>query len=312
MHMARMWVTEGCNAFCHYCLNARSREKHQMDTQHFTALCEYFKRNSFDKIAIMGGEPTIHPNFEEIMAISQKYFDIVYLFTNAINCSVLNLYKPRENDTIIYNFSFANNLNKKSFLLDYPGKRHLDIVIGNETDTEKITENILRVSSIDTTRIECNLVIDNCINIFKYKSLLIEKINEIYNNVRLQNPLVRIQFQSNLPLCFTYGEKLPPHTLNTICPNEAVLVDGEYNVRFCNLFSDKLVNMFKDDNLIPFKILRNYARAASIGLRKKSLEKVCKDCLFYGDQCNGKCYIPQDTILRDDILNNTKLPWLTL
>ena len=77
LHGVRMWVTEGCNASCHFCLNAKARGMSSMEIERFQRLCEYFSFHRFDKIAIMGGEPTLHPDFNSIMQIAQKYSSLL-------------------------------------------------------------------------------------------------------------------------------------------------------------------------------------------------------------------------------------------
>ena len=304
-----MWVTEGCNAFCHYCVNANRRHSSKMEVNRFELLCRYFKRCHFDKIAIMGGEPTTHPDFHDFMTIAQNYFDTVYLYTNALKVDTLKTFSPREGDIVVYNFNFASQLDKGKFLLEAPGDRILDVVIHTKIDVEYTSNEILRVAGLSPERIKCQLVLDNCSNIFKYKSVLIDKLNGVYENVVQANQRINITFESNLPLCFTFGESLPPFKVNTICPDEAVLIDGQYNACFCNVFPNKLINMFRGNEIIPFSILRNYSRTFSLEQRLKGLKKICKDCLLFGTQCNGKCFISQDSITRNDIISNTKLTW---
>ena len=91
LHGVRMWVTEGCNASCHFCMNAKGRSHAQVELDKFQKLCLYFRQNGFDRIAIMGGEPTIHPDFIKIMDYAQEYFPTVYLFTNAIFYSYITV-----------------------------------------------------------------------------------------------------------------------------------------------------------------------------------------------------------------------------
>ena len=49
---------------------------------------------------------------------------------------------------------------------------------------------------------------------------------------------------------------------------------------------------------------------AYTNLRVECLNKICKDCLFYGSQCNGKCHIGQTIINKEDIIKSTNIPWL--
>lgn len=308
LHGVRMWVTEGCNAFCHFCMNASGRNNVSMDFDKYQQLCLYFKQNQFDKIAIMGGEPTIHCEFLNIMNFAQHCFPSVYLFTNGLKPAVLNYYSPRESDAIIYNFHFRKFFTHETFLLEKKGRRIVDIVIDSNTDVNSVIENSFRIFEI-SSEIEFQIVINNTCNIFKYKTNILENVNKVYNSLS-QNTALKLRFECNAPLCFTEGENLPPFNKNTFCSPRAVLIDGTYNVRFCNIYNKKTINMFQSDGMIPFSLLKNYINLEYSKLRISCLEKICKDCLFYGSQCNGKCHIAQDTISKKDISLATNIPWL--
>ena len=309
LHGVRMWVTEGCNASCHFCMNVKGRANYSMEYSKYQSLCQYFKYNNFDKIAIMGGEPTIHPDFEIIMETAQTFFPSVYLFTNGLKIEVLKMFNPRDSDAIVYNFHFQKVFNRDTFMLNKPGKRVVDIVIDSKTDVNNTICNAKRIASISPNRIILQLVINNTCNIFKEKEQIIYNVNTIYSKLA-ENQDFQIKFECNAPLCFTENEQLPPYVKNTFCSPRAVLIDGSYNVRFCNIFNAPLINMFQPYGMIPFSILENYINMTYIKLRLTCLDKICKDCLFYGRQCNGKCHIGQDSINREDISQSTNLPWL--
>ncbi len=309
LHGVRMWVTEGCNASCHFCMNAKGRSHAQIALDKFHKLCLYFRQNGFDRIAIMGGEPTIHPDFIKIMDNAQEYFPTVYLFTNAIAHGDLIKYSPRESDAIVYNFNFSASLIPEKLLLDKPGERVLDVVIDIDSDISKLTREILRISSFDYDRIKVQLVINNCLNIFKYKDRIVYNVNNLYNNLNVE-PRINKVFECNAPLCFTAGVDLPPFRVNTLCEPRSVLIDGSCNLRFCNLYNNKLTNMFNGDGIIPFSIVQNQIELAYYKSRILCLEKICKNCVLYGKKCNGKCLIGQDCISKEDVLSNTNLSWL--
>lgn len=306
-----MWVTEGCNASCHFCMNAKGRSHSQINIEKFTKLCLYFRQNGFDRIAIMGGEPTIHPDFLRIMGIAQKYFSIVYLFTNAILDSKLLKYEPRESDTIVYNFNFSKNLKPETILLEKLGERVLDVVIDKDSNIVELTKEILRVVSFDYEKIKVQLVINNCLNIFKYKDIIVSKVNDLYNSLNVE-PRINKVFECNAPMCFTIGTNLPPFKQNSICEPRSVLIDGDCNLRFCNLYNEPLVNMFNVKGIIPFAIVKNQIELAYYKSRISCLEKICKYCIFYNNKCNGKCIVGQDDISEEDIVSITNLPWLKL
>lgn len=306
-----MWVTEGCNASCHFCMNAKGRSHSQINIEKFTKLCLYFSQNGFDRIAIMGGEPTIHPDFLRIMEIAQKYFSIVYLFTNALLDSKLFKYEPRESDTIVYNFNFSKNLKPETILLEKLGKRVLDVVIDKDSNIVELSKEILRVVSFDYEKIKVQLVINNCLNIFKYKDIIVSKVNDLYNSLNVE-PRINKVFECNAPMCFTIGTNLPPFKQNSICEPRSVLIDGDCNLRFCNLYNEPLINMFNVNGMIPFAIVKNQIELAYYKSRISCLEKICKYCIFYNNKCNGKCIIGQDDISEEDIVSITNLPWLKL
>ena len=311
LHGVRMWVTEGCNASCHFCMNAKGRSHAQIDIEKFIKLCLYFRQNGFDRIAIMGGEPTIHPNFLRIMETAQHYFPTVYLFTNALLCSELQKYEPRESDAIVYNFNFSSSLEPQKLLLDKLGERVLDVVIDKDTNVQCLCKDILRVASFNYEKIKIQLVINNCLNIFKYKDLIISKVNELYNSLDVE-PRINKVLECNAPMCFTIGASLPPFKQITICEPRSVLIDGNCNLRFCNLYSDPLINMFNGSGIIPFAIVENQIELAYYKSRVACLEKICKQCVFYNRKCNGKCLVGQDIVSREDITSTTSLPWLKI
>lgn len=309
LHGVRMWVTEGCNASCHFCLNAKARGMSSMEIERFQKLCEYFSFHRFDKIAIMGGEPTLHPDFNSIMKIAKKYFNQVYLFTNALESDQLLLYEPRNQDVIVYNSLFADKLSEDKLLLSKSGKRVLDVVVDSSSEIKSIASSVGRLLNEFGNRVAAQIVINNNCNIFSEKDVIVQKINELYDllsSIKGTN----VSFSCNVPVCFTEGTQLPPFTDNFVCSPNAVLIDADYNLRFCNNYSERLVNLFRNDAIIPFAVLKNYIRLAYEKMQVDCLSKICCDCLYYDLKCNGKCFIGQTIISRKDVENNTNLLWL--
>ena len=309
LHAVRMWVTEGCNASCHFCMNASGRKNGVMDVDRFKCICDYLKKNDFDKVFLMGGEPTIHPFFGEICHIAQDYFQTVYLFTNALCEEPLLQFHPRENDIVIYNASFLHKITPNKLLLSYPGKRIIDVVITTSDFNLNYVEDIVRAYRLSPERISVQLVIDSICNVFREKKILLENLNNTYTYLRGEG--VNASFECGLPVCFTYGEKLPDKIVKKAkCDTSAILIDSHFNLRLCNVHSDILVNLFNGDKLIPYQIVKNYIEMAKLQNQLASLKKICRKCILYDTTCNGKCHIPLSTIKMSDIVENTKLPWL--
>ena len=100
MKSIRVLITDKCNASCSNCINKAIRtESCFIDFLRFKAIAQYFSENNVSRIRIMGGEPTIHPEFREIVSYSQTLFSRVTVFTNGLNNSILD-FLPRESDSI--------------------------------------------------------------------------------------------------------------------------------------------------------------------------------------------------------------------
>ena len=71
MFSLRLCLTEECNAQCPHCFNSPYREKEYMDT---SKLFEFYEANKKPlqnmAIKVMGGEPTLHPEFDLVVSKS--------------------------------------------------------------------------------------------------------------------------------------------------------------------------------------------------------------------------------------------------
>ena len=276
----------------------------------FEQMCQFFSANGIIKISLMGGEPTVHPYFSDICKIAQTYFQEVYVFTNGIRKDILSHFHPRETDTIIYNFLFADKWEDDTFLVNSNGKRIIDVVVDHNTDVTGTQLSLKKLIKSHAKNFEVQLVINNSINIFKFRERIASNISKVYDFLVNTYPSISTTFQCGAPLCFTFGLNLPPFIHRTICPEESILIDGNFNIRFCNIHTEKLIPLFYNDNIIPFRIVKNYIHIQNLKNQLKCLEKICANCLYYSTQCNGKCYISQDTIQTEDIIKNTDVLWL--
>lgn len=300
----RMYVTENCNANCSTCFNRNTRGNSNMQLDKFESLCAYFSENKVPVLKIMGGEPTLHPDFCELTKIAQKYFKGVSVFTNGMS-SKLQEFVPRKSDSITYNFRFSKKISVENLMLDKLGNRSLEIQISEKTNVDELMSEIKRFKSYGNVLVTFTL--DCTENIFLHR----KEIASVYENIWLQCKDAKIKMgkDHSVPLCFLYGTKIPMPKPKSICQLHCTgLIDADYNLRHCNQFSEKLINMFVDDRIIPYKILVNYLMSKHLKLQDIALDKICKDCVFYGKNCNGGCFIAKDNISREDIIKNTDFP----
>lgn len=290
----RVYITEACNAKCPNCFNKESRRDSYMDIERFTKLCVYLSENGGIQIKIMGGEPTIHPKFSEAMKIAQSHFQVVSLFTNSMS-KVLLEFSPREADIITYNFKFRRYFNEETLFLNFPGIRNLEIQVTPSVKKEKLFEEIFRIASLDRERIIPCFTLDCTANIFKDR----DQIVPIYEYLITQCRNEGIKFGQDhlIPMCFLAGTSIPMPRSGTNCLlNCAGLIDSNFNLRFCNQYSDILTNIFCGDNIIPVSELENRLIKKYNEILSAVEGKGCSACAMYGKYCNGGCFVGKSVI----------------
>lgn len=301
----RVYVTERCNANCKSCFNAMSRTNAEMPVDAFLRLCKYLKENGITFLKIMGGEPTIHNDFEKIVEIAQEYFSGLSLFTNGINKRIKKV-SFRETDSVVFNFSFNKLLNEESLYLGNGGRRSLEIQIHSDTDEIELTKRIIDIAKIDRERIHISLTLDCTSNIFLEKQTIVKKLR--YIEQQLFDNDFKFGYDHRMPLCYLYKTGLHPSG-DGICsfPNSG-LIGADLKLRFCNQHNEKILNLVDDGRFLPWTIVKNHLRKRYFELQAESLNKICSECIFYGEGCNGGCWIANDKISYDDIINNTDFP----
>ena len=299
----RVYVTEQCNAKCPNCFNAKSRSSNEMSVEDFTELCEYLKQNGVSLLKIMGGEPTIHNDFTKIVDIAQKSFDEIVIFSNGTTDSIKDI-KLRENDVIVYNFTFNKVFSKEKMYFEVGGKRSFEVQVKKTTDEKELVQRILELDKDNSVRI--SLTLDCTANIFAEKSVVLPKLQYIEKEL-LVNKL-DFSYDHMIPLCYLYKTGL--HVSNSCMCSllTSGLISADLSLKFCNQHSKTLVSLKENERFIPWNIVDNYIQKAFYEIRAKALDKYCLNCVFFNKKCNGGCWIPKDTISKEDVLNNTLFP----
>lgn len=306
MKSIRVLITDKCNASCPNCLNKKFRTESQlMDVQKFDAIAHYFHDNGVKRIRLMGGEPSIHPNFGQIAALSQSLYERVTVFSNGLNRNLLK-FKPREYDGINYNAKFASHLSEELLMDELPGSRLLSVVIDRHLIVDVMKHHIERLTKI-VDRLKVSLTFDCTTNIFRARRLLLEKFDALYAFCEKMD--IEVTIDHGLPVCFLYGSKVPTFEGFSMCNMECSgLVDSNCNLRFCNQMSEDAYPIYEGDVIKPFALLNNRIQLAYYEKQITVMKKICSECPFYNRICNGGCYIQHPSISREDILQNTQLP----
>lgn len=286
----RILLTENCNARCPNCFNAEYREKRDMEIDDLIKVSKMLYLHGNRDIKIMGGEPTVHKSFFEAIEILRSYFESTNLFTNALNDAILN-YRPRETDTITYNFNFFGpNFDSRKFLLDAPGERHLEIQITSTVNTKFLIEKIKRVISIfdGYKNLQINFTLNCMENIFLSKAIIIEKWNEVIGFAEENN--IPWGIDHIIPKCFYEGTNMIlPEDFGICTPECAGLINSKLELLFCNqhpVVLHRITDCTETREQIRQYLCEEFLKKQSLALNNK-----CFDCENYNKKCNGGCFV---------------------
>ena len=307
----RVLITENCNANCPTCFNKDIRCGREMSLEDFKRVCVYLKEEGkVTKLKIMGGEPTVHPHFEECVSFAQTQFDSVHIFTNAINDKIERVHL-REIDSIIYNVHcLPQNVKKSRFLPDEKGYRLFETQLSSDANINRIKKVLARVREMipdDRMYIAFTL---NCVeNIFEKRDKIISIWNEMVDFV--SNELgMHYNIDHNIPYCFFVGSNMNIKTNNSRCHiGCSGLITPSLQLQYCNQSPEILTELLYNDQIIPFSILENRLNEYFHKKMLKNLNKICRNCVLFNSKCNGGCFMHKDIISLESIVKNSNFPF---
>lgn len=302
----RVYVTENCNAKCPSCFNSNSRSHAEILPDVFEELCDYLCKNGITNLKIMGGEPTVHKEFLQIIEIAKKFFHKIAIFTNALNENIQKVVL-REHDSIVYNFNFASGFSEEKFVLQQPGYRALEVQVRANTDEKILLQKLLTILELGKGRLTTSFTLDCTSNILQSKSTLSQKLRFLTESFRNNN--LFYDFDHTLPLCFLYKAGVNVGKSDGLCHfKDCGLIDASLNLRFCNQYPDRLICLKQNGQFIPWSIVKNRLWLKFFHNQIAVLSKACKDCIFYGSKCNGGCWMGKDLMSGNDVYEYSGFP----
>lgn len=331
-----MWIhlTDFCNQNCPFCFAKEEMtrtKKKEMALKDFPWIIKKFKKEKIDHIELLGGEPTLHSEFAQILKLSLQNFLFISLYTNGLfSEKIKNLllkYSPR-----LY---LIVNISTPGFLFN---KKIRGLVLKNVSALAGKTPLALSIVSSFLNPIEAS----NLINLIPKKILkkVIVKLNLITPIANDKNYLSIKDFpkigknlcraiqkikQLGPPKIFKFSGRFRPcmfssddrkflrkDGLNFITQRTSdhflskdgdwFHVNSELNTFKCYPLST--IDIDKIDKQTNFKRLKNkYDRLQKI-YEKKYILPECKKCLYFGfkkNQCSGPCIGFRINALKSDI-----------
>ena len=93
-------ITKRCPYKCKHCYNESDKHLNlkSMSFTDFKNACDKLKRYGINRVTLIGGEPTIHPQFTDFLLYCSDLFDDIEVFTNGYVCSdeMIEIYKKNK------------------------------------------------------------------------------------------------------------------------------------------------------------------------------------------------------------------------
>jgi MoaA/NifB/PqqE/SkfB family radical SAM enzyme len=287
----RVLVTERCNMRCPTCFNKNIRNECEMEVNNFTNVCQWLTmQGNIKRIKLMGGEPTVHSDFSNIMSIATEYFPCVYLFTNAVNDRI-NHVILRKNDAVVYNIScLPTSISSNKLLPELDCAHIFEIRVDTNTETDRICKKIRHIYECLNNRMIVNLTL-NCVeNIFKFRDIIIKKWNIISMLCRDELGIM-LNLDHDAPYCFTEETNMILSRYNPMCTLEcAGLITADMHLRFCNQTSENIISLITDSGLITYDEASDQLKKHFERKLNSNKNNFCKECSYFATSCNGSCF----------------------
>lgn len=314
-------ITSKCNKGCNYCFAKESMDSFNKQDNNIMELDTFesiLQKHNSDHLKLLGGEPTLHPQFEELLNLCLRYNKKVTLISNF-------LFNEKKKN-IIRKY-YGNVIN--SFLIN-----STDLDVGSRLEKFKSNYNDIytMLYNIDEEhRMSCGLTIDeskdlgyyvNYINYLKENLLNIERMRISLNFPGSKDKKEDFYFLSNknlgslyvmlskhlvdsniLPSCdciiypcmfenkehFKYVKKFVDKT-KTKCLSSPFDVFLDKSISYCYPLKDTIrlnFDNYRKTSQISEDLNTRYTSIRS--LQKQNIPDICKKCAFYDNDCHGPC-----------------------
>jgi hypothetical protein len=122
--MANLLLTRQCNLNCDYCFSQPQQKKRRVADDFITLAffqkyLDYLDRSGISQARFLGGEPTLHPRFAELVHLAAQHGKAVTVFSNGLMPStalqaLLDL--PSEQCSVLINWSAEQNATRSTII----------------------------------------------------------------------------------------------------------------------------------------------------------------------------------------------------
>lgn len=303
----RIVLTENCNKSCPHCFNADQRHGQNMDTQKlFSFWLENRNWLKNAELKLMGGEPTMHPEFLSVADIGIMLFGKVYLFTNGSNLQhithpdILAAHWTGKFQFIINGYTF--NLHQWNDCRKYYKNIQLHFVMPDK-NPDAVINKIKHITNENSpSQVHFVLSGDTQVNLFEgirmmnYRKKYMHAIKMIVP--RLKGLGYSYSFDHIFPSCFWTPDMIadlhssdiePIHLQRQSCCDKILgLLDTNFDLWYCNQTRLKIGNVFVKGKPRKMEEIHRMLRDMP-ALKQKALPEKCERCLAV-TTCKSACW----------------------
>jgi len=307
-------LTYNCNLSCDYCSSKglHERNKKNISVKDFMLVIDWLVKQGVKSIALIGGEPTLHPEFNELMSYAGKKIAI-FLPTNGLfgerikipfskqeirgvtlHLNAKTMYSENDwklfnqNAIYLYNLNILTNI---GFVIKTAPLPREEILSFCQKYKTTLSLAFARPSAFGK---------NNFLTFYQIKKLfsLIEKDIMFFREKGIKTAMF-----SNLPICiaenyrslFSYNSSDLSPNLGTCCST----IDGKFDASIV-IHPDLTTNicmalpLSNPKRIIEYKSLdeaKKFFAKDFAKIQKKPLFKKCKMCELYNNSCHGGCLV---------------------
>ncbi|MBT7903469.1 radical SAM protein [Candidatus Woesearchaeota archaeon] len=267
MSLNQIFISKECNRGCNYCLAKHVLKNNQhINFNEFKFYFDNFIANKFNRINLLGGEPTNHPELKQIIDYILNFkedFEILITTNGLFHQRLFEKYSNMKN--FKFNFHCAHNekefniiFNNIKLLKEKNAEIALTAVIHDQTDEQEIIKHIqnikpnivMPVISLPTQKKNNEYISEiNDKNKYKIKVIIEECIKQ----------QIQIKQHCFSPICmFTIAQKnklLKNNFIFEKC-NNGLFVFPNLDVHICPFLDQKIGNL-KKNSLNDIQEIRN-------------------------------------------------------
>lgn len=218
-------LTEVCNRNCRYCFakdEMDKAKKKEMDISDFEKVLDFLEKDGQKEVRLMGGEPTLHSQFRQIVDLAIVRGFKINLFTNGFFSGDLAEWLAETGGLVEYSFNLSAIVSEKSFPRREAAERNLEKlqkasrVYGSvNIDSIKYEEyvpviRLIEKNNLDHVRIglAANMVTNTSDGVKKDYAGVVETMLRVIGELKMKNGYLKITLSCGLSPCMFEKKQL--------------------------------------------------------------------------------------------------------